>query len=218
VTEGVRESLDLSSRLDDPNDPLDTLVLTCSEPNISVEGHTLIAFYAVWSFDHAIRVAVDDGEASVGFDVLVHVIDVNGAPDFPVITSPTDGTRALIGESVTFDGEFSDPDMVEGQTITVVWTSNISGELNRDTGTSFEGFETDDLDIGRHMITVTVSDGTYERTASIVLVIEPPPPKVEPRVEESWWPYVLLVVLLVTVLVLVMVWFYRKGGRTRDGS
>ncbi len=216
VTEGVMESLDLLPLLDDPNDPVDHLMLNCSEPNVIAKGQTLIALYPDWRVDHFIRVTVDDGETPVGFDVLVHVININGPPDYPMITSPTDGSRVLVGESVTFDGEFNDPDTVEGQMITVVWTSNVSGELSRETGTSFTGFSTDDLPIGTHRITVTVSDGTYERSASVLLVVEPLPPKVEPRVDEGWSDYVLLALLFIAIVLLVIVLFIWKDGRFKS--
>jgi hypothetical protein len=92
----------------------------------------------------------------------------NEAP-FATISSPSDDSSYTEGESIIFLGSGDD---AEDGTLTgnsLVWTSNIDGEI--DTGTSFSR---SDLSVGTHTITLTAidSDGATG-SASVSITVNP---------------------------------------------
>jgi hypothetical protein len=150
----------------------------------------------------------------------VEVVNVNDPPDYLRVLSPENWTSVVQGENVTFSLVASDPDMATGQVLTVTWRSDLTGVLMTLTSEDELTWTTDDLAVGTHMITVTVSDGEYERSASIHITvtkqpIEPGPPGPEqdptgPKVP-SWVMYVVAVVVAVIVLAASLLWVRRRS-------
>ncbi len=207
VVEGVGSELDLEPYISDGNDPVADIVVRCDDANVTVEGRTLLALFEVWRANLTIVVRISDGEDEVLADIPVHVTDVNDPPSLPVIISPANGTRVMEGENVTFEVLFDDPDLVEGQVLTIEWMSSISGQLGVLTTEGPVGpMVRSDLGPGRHEITVTVSDGEFERSSWTVVKVRS---KVEPSKGPDWYQW-LLMAAVVVLIVLATVIIYRR--------
>jgi hypothetical protein len=94
--------------------------------------------------------------------------------DSPVakINKPTDGTSYAVGTAITFDG--AGTDTVDEEITDLQWTSDIDGYIGEG-----KSFTYSDLTVGKHIITLTVTNSngdTGEKTVSIT--INPPPPPV----------------------------------------
>ncbi len=109
---------------------------------------------------------VDDGNGGTdSWDLSVVIEGVNDPPSVPTILRPKNHTRIEEGNNITFGVEVYDPDMDQGDVLTVTWESNISGLLKTLTTRSALQFMTDQLAVGTHRITVKVTDGEYESEA-----------------------------------------------------
>ncbi len=100
---------------------------------------------------HTITLTATDSEGATGSDQITVTIQ-NNLPT-ATITAPADGSSFFWGTSVNFTGTGSDPEdgVLSGGSL--VWTSDLDGQLG--TGTSVS---TSALSIGVHTITLTVTD------------------------------------------------------------
>jgi hypothetical protein len=111
--------------------------------------------------EHTVTVWVDDGWANVSKSVVVEVMET--FPPVVVITQPEDGTEYVVTSRVRFDGsQTTDPD---SEFLEYSWTSNIDGLLSE--RTTFLAF----LSVGRHTLTLTVTDGNYHITSVVHITV-----------------------------------------------
>ena len=114
------------------------------------------------------KLVVDDLDGGTDeVDITVIVVNVNDPPAVPIITSPLNGSEVDEGENVTFGVTFDDPDLTWGQVLDITWSSNLSGHLAMFTSEDAVDFTVDTLANGTHLVTVTVSDGEYERSSTV---------------------------------------------------
>ncbi|UCC93004.1 MAG: VCBS repeat-containing protein, partial [Thermoplasmata archaeon] len=124
-------------------------------------------FVGLFTFNLSLHDDVQPG-IRVKLTFLVTVENVNDPPDPPRITSPLTRKTFKVNETFRLRGECFDLDQIFGQVLTYAWSSNISGHLGDGSNITVAIAEA-----GTHLVTLTVSDGEFERTASIELVIEP---------------------------------------------
>ncbi|MCK5415525.1 MAG: hypothetical protein KAJ35_09100, partial [Thermoplasmata archaeon] len=149
------------------------------------------------------------------FQIVVE--NVNDPPGQPWITEPPDGSRFKVNESFGLAGGCDDPDIRFGQVLTFTWMSNISGALG--TGTELDMSLTN---VGTHLITLTVSDGEFERSATLTIVIEPietivPPPPSPPKEDDGLGLWIPAIVLLAIIGVALAVGASTEPGKYRLG-
>jgi hypothetical protein len=102
---------------------------------------------------HTITATVADNGALPGSDQITFTVVGPNQPPAVTITSPLDGTGALVGDSVSFVGTAIDPE--EGDlTAGLSWSSDVDGVIG-----SGAGFSTASLTLGLHTITASVTDG-----------------------------------------------------------
>ncbi len=97
-------------------------------------------------------------------------------PPVAMITGPANNSSLTQGTSVTFQGTGNDPEDGTLTGASLVWTSNINGQIG--TGTSFS---TSGLSVGVHTITLTAKDsqgatGTASITVTVTAVVTNNPP------------------------------------------
>jgi hypothetical protein len=161
---------------------------------------------------------VDDrngGFASLPIDI--EVVDVNDPPSTPLILRPVNHTIVEEGTNVTFAIDTTDPDLIHGQLITVFWTSNLTGVIMTLTSDEDLEFTTDDLPAGVHRITITVTDGEFQRVSWLELtVIEKPVPP-EPRDDANFLsePTGIATIIIAVVLATLVVAFFIVATRRR---
>lgn len=108
----------------------------------------------------------DDASASVTITVA------NQPPAAPTITSPADGAEFGVGQEIEFSATATDPEDGELTGESIVWSSDLDGELG--TGVAVTR---DDLSEGTHQITVTATDSDGESaSSSIEITVQNQPP------------------------------------------
>ena len=123
--------------------------------------------------EHDGTVHVDDMAGGTdSLDFVVRVVPRNRPPTDPVILAPVEGSVFQEGEVVKFRLSVTDPDIPLGDVLSIIWTSNVSGHLRTCTQEDGMSFNISDLDAGVHAITVTVSDGEFEKSAGVTITIE----------------------------------------------
>ncbi len=111
--------------------------------------------------EHTVTVWVDDGWANVSKTVAVEVMET--FPPVVVMTQPEDGAEYVVTGRVRFDGsQTTDPD---SEFLEYSWTSNIDGLLSE--RTTFLAY----LSVGRHTITLTVTDGNYHISKAVRITV-----------------------------------------------
>jgi hypothetical protein len=213
VTEGEDLVLDLRDHLSDANDPLTDLTVRCDNENFMVDGLVLTIHYDIWVPSHGVQLLISDGEDVTVVDLQVKVTNTNGPPEVPHITSPKKNSTWTVGDKITFEGEYGDPDLQEGQILVIVWKSDISGEIARFNNVEATPFSVNDLEVGDHVITVTVSDGEFETSSSIELTVEPRTIMGLPVTI-----FAILVAVIVAVFVAFLVLRMRGGSSEQEGS
>ncbi|MCJ2540363.1 MAG: Ig-like domain-containing protein, partial [Candidatus Thermoplasmatota archaeon] len=138
------------------------------------------------------------------------ITNVNDPMDDPRIISPSDNDGYRWNESVGLRGVCIDPDEQHGQELNFSWSSNRSGHLDYGPSINYR-FK----DSGLHQITLTVSDGDFEKTKLINISVgnEPiPPPPPKPKDDEGipMWMILLAVLVVVGAVVALMVVMRRK--------
>jgi uncharacterized membrane protein len=84
-----------------------------------------------------------------------------------VITSPRDGDKFEEGMLISLRATSSDPDTQYGQVLNFKWSSNLEGVIGN--GRSIDINLTE---VGTHIITLTVSDGEFEKMATVTIEVE----------------------------------------------
>ncbi len=164
-------TLDLAPYIDDRNDPMNDLTMTCSDPLVTVVGFTLMIYLDEWEIDFSLMVTVSDGEDSSTLGIPVRVTNVNDPPEFLQV-QPFLIHIANVSEPVFFQVKVTDPDI--GDFLTVKWTSNISGVLMARNENQNMHWVTSDLEPGWHGINITLSDGHVEVVARVdVIIVDP---------------------------------------------
>jgi hypothetical protein len=140
----------------------------------------------------------------------IKVVNVNDIMEDPRIISPSEGDTYRWNESVGLRGVCIDPDAQWDQELNFSWSSNQTGHLGYGPSISFR-FK----DSGRHMLTLTVTDGEFEKTKLINISVgnEPiPPPPPPPPDDEGipMWMILLAVLVVVGAVIAIMVVMRRK--------
>lgn len=166
----------------------------------------------------------DSGGLSDTIEISIVIVNVNDPPGIPVITSPANHSYFEVSSDVYFSIHIEDPDIPLGQVLTVRCVSNLSGQLFDGTSIGDLSFSISNLSVGEHHISVIVSDGEYERQASVEINIIKP--HTEPQEEDE--PFYstssgLILIALVVVLVLLavvnyMIYSKRRALEPQDDS
>jgi parallel beta-helix repeat protein len=118
-----------------------------------------------WNGEETIIFYVYHGKLNVSDNITITVTPKNDAPGPAEILSPKDGVKITEGELINFKSSCDDPDLVYGDNLTFIWSSNIDGEL--DTGCDLSGIK---LSAGKHVITLTVKDNDGLESAATITV------------------------------------------------
>jgi hypothetical protein len=162
------------------------------------------------------NIIADDGREGVnGTRVTFNVVNVNDPPGPIGSFGPDHGSAFYEYEPVTFTVKVDDPDLEQpewGEVLQVTWESDISGPLMTKNTTDIATFVTNGLRVGRHLITVIVSDGEYSQETTFAVKIKERPGPDEPTRPEVDDP-TLVIAILVILMPLVGYLIGWKGVR-----
>jgi hypothetical protein len=114
--------------------------------------------------EHTITLTATDSDGMTS-NASVSITVENQPPATPAITSPTDGSDHVAGAAVAFAGTAADPEDGPLTGASLVWTSDVDGEIGQ--GTSFDRA---DLAIGDHVITLTATDAAGASSSASVSI------------------------------------------------
>ena len=104
-------------------------------------------------------------KVSLGF--VIDIENANDPMDEPKIGRPLDGDTYRVNQTFSLIATCYDPDLEYGQVLNYTWTSDLEGLLGHGSSLTVAL-----VTPGTHTIIVTVTDGEYERSAPVTVVIE----------------------------------------------
>jgi hypothetical protein len=145
-------------------------------------------------------IASDGREGVNGTRVTFNVVNVNDPPGPISSFGPDHGSVFYEYEPVTFTVKVDDPDLEYpewGEVLQVTWESDIAGPLMSKNTSNIAAFVTNGLKVGRHLITVTVSDGEYSQETTFAVMIKEYVGPDDPTRPEEDDPRLVIAVLLI---------------------
>ncbi len=131
---------------------------------------------------HTITLTSKDHQGLTGTASITLTITAPNQAPTALISAPANNTSVVQGTNVSFTGGGSDPEDGTLSGASLVWTSNINGQIG--TGTSFS---TTTLSVGTHTITLTAKDHQgLAGTATITLTITAPTGNQPPVAKFTW--------------------------------
>jgi hypothetical protein len=179
---------------------------------------------------HIVEFEISDFDGETDSETInLTIVNVNDPP-FPIITSPKKVLKINTTTKVYFDGANStDDDLIHGDTLNFLWSSNISGVLS-----TSPKFSTNFSDVGRHMITLSVTDSYGEGVHEFIDIqisavankpddnngnnndgSDNPDKKGDNEINGFMMGAIILVIIVVMCLVLLFMWQRKKS---RDKS
>ena len=102
----------------------------------------------------------------VKLNMIFHVVNENDPMDDPSISNPSDGDQVKANVTFYVTVVCYDPDTPFGQVLNYTWTSSVEGLLGYGNTLTLILNE-----VGEHTITVSVTDGEFQKTDSITLEV-----------------------------------------------
>jgi hypothetical protein len=146
-------------------------MISTGADNVTALDIKLDAFYSIYIPDHEIQISVSDGEDISYANISIHIINTNDPPGKPNIVTPEEGDSFKKGKDVDLVVSCTDPDLVEGQVLTIIISSSLGGELSRSEYEPGDPVILSGLKAGKHIINVTVSDGEFENSTELEIRI-----------------------------------------------
>lgn len=165
-----------------------------------VTGYELVidAFKGkVGTFTLAVTAFDPEGKAYTHW-MNVTVLNVNDPPSRPTFTTPLNHTSFRKDQEVNFTVDVDDPDIRFGDVLWVNISSDVAGKIASLTYPGDLTHQTKDLPPGKHVITVTVTDGQYERVAWLEVTVKE---ESDPGPEYLMWGIVILLLIVIIALV-----------------
>jgi hypothetical protein len=104
----------------------------------------------------------------VKLNFIFHVVNENDPMEDPSISNPLDGDSFKANKTFYVTCVCYDPDTPFGQVLNYTWTSSVAGHLGYGNTVTLSLSE-----VGEHVITVTVTDGEFQKTDSVTIEILP---------------------------------------------
>jgi len=214
----VGDELYLEVHASDPND--DELEYRATSAwgtvNISKRGTLHVVAREEDIGPHLVSVVVDDDRGGTAYMKLTFYVRNRPEPPGPIeVFAPKNNSRWKEGEEISFTVKVDDPDIDHGEVLNVTWTSDVTGPLGTMGTQEMANLRRSNLPVGTHRITITVSDGTFERKETLVITVverdEPSPPPDT----SALWLYLLFAVIF---LMMVAIGYVAGTRGVRDAT
>jgi hypothetical protein len=195
------------------NDSLNFSCLGQYHINVTIfpnNGSVLLVPEHDWNGKEFLVFTASDGFATISDEVMILVTPVNDPPENLTIVAPRENDKFEFNRSFIFQAECSDVDLVYGDELLFIWSSNISGELG--IGNKLEDVV---LRKGNHTITVEVWDSGDEYLIANVNIsifeIEIPPtndtklPFDNKTKDDDNWVFQIIIASGMSAIILVII-------------
>ncbi len=157
----------------------------------------------------------DRNQGSDRVKITVIVATWSQMPLDVTITDPWNYTQYLPGDFVGFVVRIDDPDGYLYDPLTVTWSSDIVGELSGPAGPATGELTTNELTEGRHIITVTVTDGVITLRDWIIVDVGDVSSGSSAEGETfGSWLVVMIIIVLLMIAVGMMISMSRRVKAT----
>ena len=167
LTEGEAGTYDLALLVSDPNDLVSSLVLSCADPRVTVEGFVLSALFPAFIPEQRVELSLSDGEDTVHANITIVVVNVN---DAPVITSAPPLT-GQVGVLYTYQVVWTDED--PGDTFTLDLVAKPAGMSVGSDGLVSWTPAADQVGPGAVDLTLSDGDATVHQTWTVTVSAPP---------------------------------------------
>jgi hypothetical protein len=150
------------------------LVFDVNTTAVQVDGVTGVITFtpdndAVGTLRFALTVYdVVSPKVKVKLNFILEVVNENDPMDDPSITNPGDGDELKANSTFYLSVVCYDPDTPFGQILNYTWSSSIEGQLGYGNTLTLSLTE-----VGEHVITVTVTDGEFQKTDTVTIKVLP---------------------------------------------
>jgi len=149
----------------------------------------------------------------LNFTIIIQ--NKNDPPNEPRIINPLNGQTYKFNQTIALTASGSDPDTVYGQVLNFTWSVNGTPRWYGSSKTvTFQ-------QSGNFTITLTVSDGEFQKSVSVNITISPketvgPTPVIVPPKEKEEFPYALVVGIIVVVCIALLIAFLVVTKRREE--
>jgi hypothetical protein len=150
------------------------LVFDVNTTAVEVDGVTGVITFApdndaVGDLRFAISVHdVMSPTVKIKLNLIFHVVNENDPMEDPSISNPVDGDSKTVNKTFYVTVICYDPDTPYGQVLNYTWTSSVEGLLGYGNTVTLSLTQ-----VGEHVITVTVTDGEFQKTDSVTIEVVP---------------------------------------------
>ena len=173
-----------------------------------------------WNGQETISFFANDSKLEISKNINVIVTPVNDPPGPAYIVTPDEGIEIYENETLDFEGDCNDPDLMYGDKLTFKWSSNITGEIG--IGEHLKDIQ---LPIGIHQITLEVEDTVRKRSSttvniSVLAIIDTPenntPDDNLPATKgkgEDFNIYILIIILIIIIIIIIGLFLYFRNKK-----
>jgi hypothetical protein len=194
---------DYISDPDNTRSELQVLILNITDTNAGVllgKNNSIIVYPASnWYGEAIVTLDVSDLHSSVEGTLKVIIRPIN---DPPKIISSVPNSKIKVGERFNFQVQASD---IEDDTLSFSDDSELF-DIDPDTGQI--DYKASERDVGKHNITITVSDGNHSTDQTFILEIYDD--DVEPSFLELYWFPIIVLVITIIIIVSVLIVYFRS--------
>lgn len=169
-----------------------------------------------WNGDETLTFFASDGGANISDSITITITPVNDPPGPVTILSPENTIEIKEGDALDFSCSCPDPDLIYGDELTFIWSSDIAGDLGL--GQSLNDIK---LPVGEHIITVRASDKANKVAEAKIRIYVIEKSDGAGSLAETLGFQVAIGITIIVIILIILVFFFivkKKKPVTTQGA